>query len=149
MAKQDPKDERIAELELQLDAANKATNAAEDKARELEALRAQIQIQAGELEERAKTITQLGAELERFKASSDNTAKPTVTGLDPTKAVQLKVSSCVVSATSGTAVVAVAGEVIATKDYFDEASRLVGTLAKVHPVGKDEIEAAKKAGRAY
>jgi predicted RNase H-like nuclease (RuvC/YqgF family) len=149
VAKQDPKDERIAELELQLEAANKATNAAEDKAQEAEALRAQVRIQAGELDERAKKISALEAELEALKAASSGKSKATVTGLDPEKAVQLKVSSLVVSAHTKGAVVAVAGDVLCLVEVFQEVSRKVGTSAKVHPVGKEEIEAARKSGRAY
>jgi len=72
-----------------------------------------------------------------------------VVGLDATEAVQLKVSSMVCDATTKRGVHAVAGCVLALESAFVKVQKLVGTSANVYPVSKDELEAARKSGRAY
>jgi hypothetical protein len=46
-------------------------------------------------------------------------------------------------------VVAVAGDVLVLQESFAAVQEKVGTSAKVHPVSREELEAAKKAGRAH
>lgn len=148
MAKTDPKDDRIAELELQLEAANKATTAAELAAQELPGLRSELEKLQDSLKTRDSRILSLEGEVRQLREAAGDKPRSTVT-IDPAKGVQLSVSSLVTNVITGQPVTAIAGDVIVVKEEFDAMSTKLGTKVKVHPVSKDEIEAAKKAGRAY
>jgi len=149
VAKTDPKDDRIAELELSLEAANAATNKAQAEAQQAGALRGEITKLNEAIGVRDSKILTLEKELVDLKAASAVENKATVKGLDPAKAVQLKVSSLVVNAITGARIYTVAGDVLVTEDAFAEVQKKVGTSSNVYPVSKDEIEAAKRAGRAH
>lgn len=149
MAKADPKDERIAELELALDAANKATATAETEAQRVTAIESELTKSREIVKIRDARIRELESELAEHKATSKESESPTIKGLDPSKAVQLKVSSVFANAITGARVYATAGEVICLKEALEETQRKVGTFVAIHPVSKDEFESAKKSGRAH
>ncbi len=148
MAKTDPKDDRIAELELQLEAANKATTTAEQLGQEVHALRSEVEKLTDSVKTRDARILSLEGEVRQLREAVGDKPRASVT-IDPEKGVQLSVSSLITNVITGQPVTAIAGEVLVIKEEFAALSTKLGTKVKVHPVSKDEIEAAKKAGRAY
>lgn len=149
MAKTDPKDDRIIELELQLEAANKATTEAATKAQQVDALQGELEKLSQTIKTRDKRILDLEGELTQLKDANSAGNKATIRGLDAANAIQLKVSSLVTNALNGARINAVAGDVLVEKEAFPAVSAKVGTAAKVHPVSKDELEATKTSGRAH
>ena len=149
MAKADPKDDRIAELELQLEASNKATTEAATKAQQVDALNGEIEKLTQSVKTRDKRILDLEGELTQVKDANSAGNKATIRGLDAENAIQLKVSSIVTNALTGARIDAVAGDVLVEKESFHAVSVKVVTAAKVHPVSKDELAAAKTSGRAH
>ena len=147
MAKLDPKDARIEELEAMLRAANEATVAAELKAQVIEALEAELLDLRDKNSEAMALIKALEDELAALREVKPLRAN--VSGLEPTKAVQLKVSGRITNATTKSSVRAVAGDVVAEASALAEVQRKLGAGAKVHPVSKEDLEAIKKSGRAY
>lgn len=148
-AKPDPKDDRIAELELALEAANAATSKAQTEAQQVEALRSEVSKLTDSIKARDSKILTLEGELTAARASNVDQSRATVPGLDPANAIQLKVSCVVTNALNGVRIDAVAGDVLVEKDAFSAVAAKVGTTARVHPVSKEEIDAAKKSGRAH
>ena len=148
-AKPDPKEDRIAELELQLEASNKATSDAEAKALQADALKGEIEKLGQSLKTRDKRIIALEGELTQLKSANSDSNKATVSGLDGAVSAQLKVTCLVTNALTNQSVRAIAGDVLVEKDSFAAVAAKVGTSAKVHPVSKDELEAAKKSGRTH
>lgn len=149
MAKTDPKDDRIAELELGLEAANQATAVAQSKAQTVPALEAEIGKLRESLGGRDSKIASLEIEIASLRSAIGDQNKPTVVGLDPAEAVQLKISCVVANGITGQRVDAVAGDVLVEAAALGKVQKLVGTSAKVYPVSKEELEAAKKSGRAF
>lgn len=149
MAKLDPKDERIAELELQLKAANEATVKAESAGQRIVQLEAEIKRLTADLNELANRCKIVQDENDRLKMQQNPSASARVTGLDAAKAVELKVSSVVTNALNGARIDATAGSVLAEASVFEETQRKLGGGAVVYPVSADEIAAARKAGRAF
>jgi hypothetical protein len=147
MAKPDPKDDQIAELQLRLEAANQATSKAETKAQEVGALQAELAKSQATISGLEKKVEGLQKELEVFRTKTTN--RPIVVGLDPERAVQLRVSSVVTNAITMTRIDAVAGDVLVESSFLEETQKKIGTSAKIHPVSKDEIVSAKSSGRAY
>jgi hypothetical protein len=149
MAKTDPKDDRIAELELGLEAANQATAKAQAEAQAAGALKGEIAKLSESIKVRDARILALEGEVSGLKVTAGKEDKPTVVGLDPAKAIQLKISSLVINAITNARVYTVAGDVLCLKECFAEIQAHVGTTAAVYPISKDELEAAKTAGRAH
>jgi predicted RNase H-like nuclease (RuvC/YqgF family) len=149
MAKTDPKDDRILELELALEALRKELAAAQDAASQYEALKAEIASLIEENKKEKECSKTLAKELESLKVTAGTEARATVKGLNPAKAVELKISSMVRNAITGQGVAAVAGSVLVEKSALAEVQKVVGTTVTLHPVDAEEIDAARKAGRAY
>jgi predicted RNase H-like nuclease (RuvC/YqgF family) len=148
-SKPDPKDDRIAELELQLEAATKSIQDAEGKAAGVPALQAQISTLEKDLKASEKRVADLRSELDASKVKNDKSGAPTVKDLDPAKALQLKVSCVLTNSITKQRIDAVAGDVIALQSAFAEMQQKLGTSVKLHPVSKDEFDATKTAGRAH
>jgi predicted RNase H-like nuclease (RuvC/YqgF family) len=148
-SKEDPKDTRIAELELALEASNANMTAAETRAQRVQALESEVLNLQSVIANKDKEISAVKGQLEMLTQERSKLARPTVANLDPEKAAQLKISSMVTNHKSKAAVNAVAGEVLVLHSAFDEYSKKLGASVQCHPVSQDEFDAAKRAGRAY
>lgn len=143
----DPKDDKIAELELSLEAANAAIATAESNVGNATAMAGEIEKLKGTLAERDKTIVGLRAELaaERNKAVQGDQA--TVADL-PKSAGQLN-APVIISDKKGGTVYSQNGDVLACGSD-DEVGRLrskIGTAAIVHHVTEETLEAQRRASR--
>jgi hypothetical protein len=147
MAKPDPKDDKIAELELSLEAANKAIAEAEAKAGNSTALAGEIEKLRAALGERDKTIKGLRAELAAERSKGMAGDKATVPNL-PDTAGQLNAPVIIPDVRGGT-LYTQSGDVLAAGSD-DEVSRLrkvIGTATVVHHVSKETLEAQRAASR--
>lgn len=154
MARTDPKDDKIAELELSLEAANAATAKAEGAAQQLPAMQAELDKLREELAQSRKAAKGLEAELTAIRdAASGAASQPTIKGL-PDFAVQLRTSTMVTDAITGLRANAVAGSVLVKIEGKDPknlqaAQAKVGGAATCYAVSSDEFESTKKSGRAF
>jgi hypothetical protein len=146
-AKPDPKDDKIDELELSLEAANKAISEAEAKSGSTTAMAGEIEKLKAALGERDKTIKGLRCELAAERSKSMDGEKATVPGL-PATAGQLN-APVIISDVKGGTLYTQNGDVLATGSDDDVAKlrRTVGTSAVVHHVSKETLEAQRTASR--
>jgi transcription initiation factor TFIIIB Brf1 subunit/transcription initiation factor TFIIB len=147
MAKQDPKDERIAELEAKLKASNEATARAEEKAALQAQTEAQLKRQDTKIAEMVESNERLKTLLQQLRAESTENELPRVSELGEA-AAQLTVSCVLTSATTGRRIEAVAGDVICEKSQLEKLAVKLGTDHKIHAVSKEELAVARRAGRA-
>ena len=147
MAKPDPKDDKIAELELSLEAAQAAIAAAEAKAGNSTALQGEIEKLRATLGEKDKTIKGLRAELAAERSKGMNGDKATVPNL-PDTAGQLNAPVIIPDVRGGT-LYTQNGDVLATgsDDEVAKLRKAVGTSAVVHHVSKDTLEQQRTASR--
>lgn len=148
MAKTDPKDDKIAELQLALEAANMATADAQSDAQQVTAVRAQVTKLEEKIAKLEKQVKDLEAENAELRSKSGGATVAKISGLGA-NAVELRISSLITNAITKQPVTAIAGDVLAEAERFEEIAKKVGTTVRVHPVSKDELEAARKSGRAY
>lgn len=151
MAKTDPKDDRIAELELALKSANEATTKAEQQSQQIGALESALAERDKTIQARDAKIVLLEEEVRSLKSASQAANQQTVKNL-PKNAVQLARTCVVTNSLTKTPIYPVTGDIlvaVSTQDELAKAQAQVGSAHKVHPVDEAEIEAAKKSGRAY
>jgi hypothetical protein len=147
MAKPDPKDDKIAELELSLEAAQQAIAAAETKAGNSTALEGEGEKLRRTLGERDKTIKSLRAELAAERSKGMAGDKATVPNL-PDTAGQLN-APVIIPDVRGGALYTQSGDVLATgsDDELSKLRKVIGTTAVVHHVSKETLEAQRTASR--
>jgi hypothetical protein len=148
--KSDPKDDRIAELELSLEAANAATVEAQKQAQSIGALQASVSEKEETIRVRDAEIVTLKADIKALKSASQASNTASVKDL-PKNAVQLARTCVVTNSLTNTPIYPVAGDVLAAvKDAAELAAiqSKIGSMHNVHPVSDSEIEAARRSGRA-
>jgi predicted RNase H-like nuclease (RuvC/YqgF family) len=151
MAKPDPKDDRIAELELGLESAQQKLAAAQNDAQSVGALKGEIEKLTETVTARDREIKTLKSQVADFQRTSGDSPKATIAGL-PENAAQLKVSVTMVNAINGTRVEATAGDVLVVapnQAALDDVQRKVGRASRCHPVTKEALDSARKAGRVH
>jgi hypothetical protein len=151
MAKSDPKDDRIAELELGLESCQQKLEKALGENQGIGALHGEIAQLKASVADGEKEIVKLKSTIVELQARTSTNKSATVTGL-PENAAQLRESSAMVNSLSGARIYANAGDVIVAATNQAELNAVqskVGGTTKCHPVSAETLAASRKANRVF